>query len=175
MNRHVAAMKATAEKAGLTWEEVCNDPNLRDLPYKIETNEHGQIIMTATYFRRGKYQFRIGQLLAELLPEGEVVTEAAIRTTKGTKVADAVWCSAERWEKIKDDYDATIAPEICVEVLSSSNTPAEIEEKKRLYFEAGAEEVWTCNAKSGAMRFFATEGALKTSRRAPGFPKEVAL
>jgi hypothetical protein len=38
-----------------------------------------------------------------------------------------------------------LAPEICVEVLSPSNSAAEINEKLALYFDAGATEVWICN------------------------------
>ena len=30
----------------MNWQEVCADPHLRDLPYKIELNERGQILMT---------------------------------------------------------------------------------------------------------------------------------
>ncbi|MGH8613458.1 MAG: hypothetical protein ACREYF_15935 [Gammaproteobacteria bacterium] len=30
------------------WEQVLREPALRDLPYKIETNRYGQIIMTRT-------------------------------------------------------------------------------------------------------------------------------
>lgn len=164
----------TQEHVGLTWEEVCNDPHLRDLPYKIETNEWGQIVMTATFFMHGKYQFRIGEILSQQLERGEVVTEGAIRTSKGTKVADVVWCSPERFEKVKGDYDATVAPEICVEVLSSSNTTEEVEEKKKLYLEAGAEEVWTCTSE-GAMEFFDASGPLDASKRAPDFPAQVEL
>ena len=34
------------------------------------------------------------------------------------------------------------APELCVEVLSPTNTPAEISEKVAAYLAAGAREVW---------------------------------
>ena len=41
------------------------------------------------------------------------------------------------------------APEICIEVLSLSNSPAEMNEKRDLYFEAGAHEVWICGRVRG--------------------------
>ncbi len=169
------AVPGTKErKAGLSWEEVCSDPHLRNLPYKIETNQRGQILMSPTYLWHGNQQARIAHRLRVQLPEGEALVEAAIQTSKGTKVADVAWFSAKRWEQVKDAYDAPVAPEICVEVLSSSNTPDEIEEKKQLYFEAGAEEVWICGEK-GAMTFFDPSGALASSRRAPSFPPHVEL
>lgn len=161
--------------AGLAWKAVVNDPHLRDLPYKIETNEWGQIVMSPPpAFKHGARQSRIARLLEEHLPDGRSVTEAPVRTSGGTKVADVAWLSAERFDEVKDEYDAPVAPEICVEVLSPSNAPGEIEQKRRLYFEAGAEEVWTCSAE-GAMRFFGPDGAREASQRAPGFPARVEL
>lgn len=169
-------MAETVERAaqiGLTWEEVCADPNLDDLPYKIETNEWGQIVMSPTRLKHGFFQFKIGELLARLLlGSGEVITEAAIKTSKGTKVADVAWFSSERWEQVKDEFDASVAPEICVEILSPRNSKDEIDLKKRLYFDAGAQEVWLCD-EAGRLRFFNAETELKRSALVPGFPKQV--
>jgi Uma2 family endonuclease len=160
------------ERPGLSWKEVCEDPNLQDLPYKIETNDRGQIVMSPTYAWHGKFAFRIAQRLEELLPEGESSVETAIRTAKGTKVADAIWCTAERWAEIKDAYDVPVAPEICAEVRSPTNTDAEIDEKRQLYLDAGAEEVWVCD-EEGRLRFYDDTGALNTSQRVPSFPAKI--
>ena len=91
----------TKTHPGLTWEEVCNDPNLRDLPYKIETNEYGQIVMSPTYIYHGRFAYRIARLLEESLPDGTATVEAAVRTSRGTKVPDAVWLTAARWAEVK--------------------------------------------------------------------------
>jgi Uma2 family endonuclease len=67
------------------------------------------------------------------------------------------------------------APEICVEVISPSNKRGEIEEKRRLYFEAGAKEVWVCD-KRGHLLFFikaAPEVAASGSLLCPKMPKSV--
>ncbi len=67
------------------------------------------------------------------------------------------------------------APEICVEVLSPSNTEAEIQEKMALYLDAGAQEVWVC-AESGAMSFFSPgTKSLTGSHLCPDFPKQIVL
>jgi Uma2 family endonuclease len=84
------------------------------------------------------------------------------------------WFSAERWEKVKEEFDASIAPEICVEILSPSNANAEIEQKKQLYFEAGATEVWTWDAE-GTVQFFHPEQAIKISALVPDFPTRITL
>lgn len=162
----------TKERPGLSWKTVCEDPNLQDLPYKIETNDRGQIVMSPTYAWHGRYAFWIAKQLEEELTEGTSSVETAIRTAKGTKVADAIWCTAERWGQIKDAYDVPVAPQICVEVRSPTNTDAEIDEKRQLYLDAGAEEVWICDA-DGAITFYDEAGAIESSHRVPSFPSQI--
>jgi Uma2 family endonuclease len=65
----------------------------------------------------------------------------------------------------------TQAPELCVEVMSASNTDEEMTEKRRLYRDAGAEEVWVVDA-DGRVRFFADE-EMDQSVLAPDFPAQV--
>lgn len=162
----------TKERPGLSWKKVCEDPNLQDLPYKIETNDRGQIVMSPTYAWHGRFAYQIAQLLEEQLPEGVSSVETAIRTAKGTKVADAIWCTAERWVEIKDAYDVPVAPEICVEVRSPTNTDAEIDEKRELYLDAGAEEVWICD-EEGQITFYDAEGEREVSQRVSSFPSRI--
>lgn len=158
----------------MQWKEVVADPNLRDLPFKIETNEWGQIVMTPAKLMHGKYQSLIDGRLQVLMEQpGETIIECAIQTRKGTKVADVAWFSADRWEQVQDEYDSPIAPEICVEVISPSNSSEDIQDKKNLYFERGAIEVWTCDAK-GKMQFYAQTGEMSSSVLVPDFPKTIA-
>ena len=87
------------------------------------------------------------------------------RPCPSVKVPDVVWISRERWEALPDDAEASpFAPEICVKVVSSAHTDAEMEEKRRLYFEGGAREVWLCD-EGGQMTFYA---AGKEEGRGPG-------
>lgn len=162
----------TKDRPGLSWEDVCDDPHLQDLPYKIETNDRGQIVMSPTYAWHGRFAYKIAQMLEERRSEGVSSVETAIRTPKGTKVADAVWCTAERWEQIKDAYDVPVAPEICVEVRSPTNADEEIDEKRALYLEAGAEEVWFCD-EDGRITFYDREGKQEVSSRVPAFPEQI--
>jgi Uma2 family endonuclease len=158
-----------------SWENVLGDPNLCGLPYKMETNERGQIIMSPPAApKHGGRQFEIGRLIRKSVQEkGRIVTECPVRTPGGTKAPDVVWFSEARWETAKASAgDSPVAPEICVEVLSPSNTEEEMEEKRSLYFAAGAEEVWLCSTE-GAMRFFDSEREREASGRVPGFPKQI--
>lgn len=47
----------------MTWEEVCADPSLQDLPYKIELNRWGKIVMGPASRHHGIYQAEIAYRL----------------------------------------------------------------------------------------------------------------
>jgi Uma2 family endonuclease len=154
----------------MRWEEVCENRQLQDLPFKIELNKWGQIVMSPVKIKHSFYQGRIQRLLESLLKTGEVMPECAIDTSDGVKVADVVWCSAERFDRIQEQVSASIAPEICIEVKSSGNTLDEMEFKQRLYFEAGAREVWICN-EQGQITFSNDRGKLDRSSLVSDFPQ----
>ncbi len=158
----------------MNWQEVCEHPSLKDLPFKIELDELGKIIMSPVKIYHSILQGEIEFLLRSLLKSGKTLPECAIKTGKGTKVADVAWASLDVLSKIKDETEASIAPEICVEVISSSNTKKEMAEKRQLYFEAGAIEVWMCN-ENGDMSFFNAEQQLTRSVSVPEFPEKVTV
>jgi Uma2 family endonuclease len=158
----------------MNWQEVCEHPNLRNLPFKIEINEYDHIVMSPVKIYHSLCQGEIEFILRSLLPTGKTLPECAIKTSKGTKVADVAWVSLKLLSKIKHLIETPIAPEICVEVISSSNTQKEIIEKRTLYFEAGAKEVWTCN-EHGKMQFFNAEYKLTHSELASEFPVKIEV
>ena len=154
------------------WNEIVEDPAFRDLPYKVETNERGQILLSPHPNRRSFQQYDIQKRLEEHTPEGVVPPEFALATPEGVKAPDAAWMSPGRRKEIEATGDpTTLAPEICVEVMSSSNTWEEMDEKRALYLEAGTEEVWVVT-EEGDVRFFGKE-ELDQSTIAPDFPREL--
>jgi Uma2 family endonuclease len=155
----------------MQWQEVCEHPSLQNLPFKIELNEQGQILMSPVKVYHSAFQGKITRLLPE---NGVVLPECAITTTKGTKVADIAWCSEQRFQVIEHETECSIAPELCIEVISSSNTPMEMEEKKQLYISAGATEFWVCN-EEGEVKFFDANGQLEVSNLVPSFPNKVRI
>ncbi len=171
----------------MRWEEVCEYKELQDLPFKIELNKWGQIVMSPVKIKHSFYQGRIQRLLESFLHTGEVMPECAINTSDGVKVADVVWCSEERFSQIEDEVSASIAPEICVEVKSIGNTLEEIDFKRNLYLAAQALEVWLCNEQGqmkfynkqgecneqGQMKFYNKQGELEQSLLVPNFPKQI--
>jgi Uma2 family endonuclease len=156
----------------MNWQEVCEHPSLKDLPFKIELDELGKIVMSPVKIYHSILQSEIEFLLRLFLKDGKPLPECAIKTSKGTKVADVAWASSALLSKIKKETEASIAPEICVEVVSAANTQKEMAEKSQLYFEAGAKEVWLCN-ENGVMRFFNAQQELERSVLAPKFPEKV--
>jgi len=158
------------------WHRVLHDPQLQDLPYKVETNEKGQIVLSPHKFRHAQQQSQIARLLDRHVKDvGASVVEAPVQTVHGVKVPDVVWLSDRRKEQIPDTAEASpIMPEICVEVLSGSNTGDEMTEKRALYLDAGAVEVWTCD-REGTVRFFDASGEIGASALAPSFPSGVEV
>ena len=116
----------------MNWLEVCENKSLQNLPFKIELNEYGKITMSPVKVYHSAYQGKIAALLYLNTEGGEVLAECAIKTDKGTKVADVAWASDERFEHIKNEAECSVSPEICVEILSTGNTEKEINEKRDL-------------------------------------------
>ena len=150
----------------MNWQEVYADPLLRDLPYKIELNEWGQIVMSPASNRHGLLQALVVEALRRARPEGVVITECSVQTSKGVKVADAAWMSAEFLRQFGDMTPFPKAPELCVEVISPSYSVAEKDEQRHLYFARGAQEVWLCE-ENGTLRFYDCTGNIEVSRLFP--------
>lgn len=158
----------------MNWAEVVAHPSLRDLPFKIETDEHGQIIMNPVKINHSVYQGRIMRLINSFRQDGEIMVECAIWTRKGTKCADVAWASDELFAELQGKTEAQIAPELCVEVLSMSNSEREMKQKRKPYFEQGAQEVWVCD-EYGQMRFFDENGEMKKSVMFADFPDSIGM
>lgn len=156
----------------MNWQEVCENKYLQDLPFKIELNKWGQIVMSPAKPKHSIYQAIIQNLLTSLVGRGLAFPECAIQTEDNVKVADVVWCSEQRLDIIEEETVASIAPEICIEVKSASNTLEEMLYKKDLYLGARAEEVWLCD-KEGKMSFYNRQGQLSQSLLVPDFPEQI--
>ncbi len=149
----------------MQWSDVLADPTLRNLPYKIELNEFGKIVMPPASNKHGNVQVHIARRLWESLPAGEVITACSVETDQGVKVADVAWCSLEFIGRHGLETPYSEAPEICVEIVSPSNSGREMQEKAGLYFARGAKEVWIVS-ESGSVQVYGPEGARERSELA---------
>jgi Uma2 family endonuclease len=152
------------------WRQILNDPELDQYEnFRIETDGNGELLMSPRPPKPHNFKAtKIATMLVERLG-GEAAIEPQIITSEGIKVPDACWLHPDRYEEASDPDPFIIAPEICVEVLSPSNTPDELERKRGLYFAAGAIEVWICD-RSNNMIFYAPDGVLTKSELCPDFP-----
>lgn len=147
----------------MDWSSAINNPFLKDLPFKIELDKWGKILMSPATNNHGSLQFETGVRIREAKKgKGKVITECSIQTSQGVKVADVVWASDLFIEKFGFETPYKRAPEICVEVVSPSNSQGEIDEKIALYLSKGAHEVWIVS-EDGNIKYYTYEGEIEGS------------
>lgn len=146
----------------MQWSEVVDNPLFENLPFKIELNRYGKIEMTPASNKHGRLQLHIGALLERKLKRGEALIECSIQTDEGVKVADVAWCSKGFLKRHGYETPYTEAPELCIEVVSPSNSREEMVNKARLYLQSGAHEVWVV-WENGAIDYYGAAGKLEKS------------
>jgi Uma2 family endonuclease len=156
---------ATPEALITRWDELCHDPALRDLPYKIELNAWGKVEMSPASVQHAILQGTVYDELKRQLPQGITLTECPVLTSIGVRVPDVIWASSDFMKRHTGLSPLPRAPEICVEVFSPGNVKAEINAKTRAYLAAGAEEVWHVES-TGKVRFHDRSGEKLQSRYA---------
>lgn len=158
------------------WRSLCDDPLIAALPYKVETNERGQLLTSPAHnphsFRQGRISAALLRLTDRLGARGMVVPECAVMTAGGIKAPDVAWVTPEDQVRSTSNAVMTAAPSICIEVMSPSNSEAEMAEKIALYLGAGAREVWLCD-EQGGVRFFHATGEAAASALFPDFPSHI--
>lgn len=152
----------TPEALGLRWAELVRDPALRDLPYKIELNLYGKIEMSPASNRHARLQGYIAGEFARQLGSGGVLTECPVLTGIGVRVPDVAWASSEFLAAHGETTPFPQAPEICVEIVSPSNSEEEMRNKTHAYLLAGAREVWRVS-EDGTVCFFDASGERPSS------------
>jgi Uma2 family endonuclease len=165
-------------RAARRWQEIVNDPELSQRPERIETDDRGQVIMAPPPDFIHRFQAKeIQAELDRLSGQARAFTEQPIETSIGAvKIADVVWLTQEQCQLLLEDPNLPLqpAPPICVEIVSPSNTIAQMEEKRALYFATGAKEVWICE-RDGSLHFFDSRGEIGHSHLIPEFPKVISV
>ena len=145
----------------MEWSEVVDNPLLVDLPFKIELNKWGNILMSPASNNHGIRQYDMVKMLQQK-SSGQIIIECSIQTSEGVRVADVAWASAQFMNEHGDETPYNAAPEICIEVVSPSNSKEEMDEKIKLYIEKGACEVWLCHEK-GDVSYYGAHGQIASS------------
>jgi Uma2 family endonuclease len=151
------------------YRDLCDDPCFANIPGKIEIDLWGRTVMSppaAPY--HGRLQIKLADKLASL--GGERTAEAPIATPLGLFVADLAWSSQKSPPSAEHVNPLMQAPELCIEVVSPSNSRKELREKTEAYLAAGAEEVWIVYPRSKRVEVHGRHGLLEHSR----FPVDLA-
>jgi Uma2 family endonuclease len=147
----------------MQWSEVVDNPYFKNLPFKIELNRYGQILMSPASNQHGNLEYRVGRALERGCPDGEIIIECSIQTSDGVKVADVAWASTAFIKQYSYSTPYPQAPEICVEIISPSNSDEEMRIKIEHYLARGAKEVWLVDS-DAKVRFFSHTGELPYSQ-----------
>jgi Uma2 family endonuclease len=131
----------------MTFAEFEQLPDPRDGRYELR---HGELVKAPP--PKGDH-FLIQQKLRDLLDraaagQGRAYTEAAFRALPDGeyRVADVAYAPEEHWTRLWGESYFTGAPDLVIEVLSPSNTAAEMLDRRILCLENGAREFWLVDA-----------------------------
>jgi Uma2 family endonuclease len=144
---------ATTTTGLVTVEEFRKLPEGNDVYFELRGGE--VVPVTRPKHKHHLIQRRLRRLLENLAPpEGAVDTEVAFRARAEyeLRVADVAYVSAAREASIDPEDNLRGAPDITIEVLSRSNTAAEIFEKEKLCLENGAKEFWVVDPRLRQVR-----------------------
>ena len=134
----------------------------------------GEIVrMTRPKYKHAVIQRRLRHLLENLAPaEGVVDTEFAYRPLPEheLRVADVAYVSGIREQAIDPEDNLHGAPDITVEVLSPSNTAAEIYDKEKMCLEHEAQEFWVVDPDRRQVKVSRPDGHTVTWRSGQEIP-----
>lgn len=151
----------SAEELALRYRALCDDPCYANVPGKIELDVWGRMVMTPASFYHGVVQGRLCRSLLTL--GGEIVVDAPIVTPTGLFVADVAWAGPRFMAAHRHETPLSCAPEICIEVVSPSNSVKELREKTAAYLAAAGEEVWIVYPQSKRCEFYGRQGLTQRS------------
>jgi Uma2 family endonuclease len=162
---------ATTTTRLVTVEEFRNLPEGNDVYYELRAGE--VVPVTRPKHKHFTIQRRLRRLLEQMAPpDGVVDTEFAFRAVSeyDLRVADVAYVSEARFLAIDPEDNLHGAPDITIEVLSRSNTAAEIFEKEKLCLENGAQEFWVVDPRLRQVRISTPDARTITWRSGQEIP-----
>lgn len=151
------------EELAVRYEKLCDDPWMAKVEGKIEIDAWGRVMMTPPpAYYHGLMQARLIQILSALAG-GRVGAETPIATSAGVFAADITWASDEFVRAHAQEVAPQQAPELCIEIVSPSNSRKELNQKREAYLASGAKEVWIVYPKSQRCEFFGASGKMERS------------
>lgn len=136
-------MASTITPRLMTVEEFRQLPETGPFYWELRGGELVKVVRPK--FKHFRLQKRLERLLARAAAgKGVVSIEFAFRALPEyeLRIADVAYVPLERWARTDEDDNLRGAPDLVIEVLSPSNTTAEIRAKERLCLENGCLEFW---------------------------------
>jgi Uma2 family endonuclease len=158
---------ATTPRTGLmTFAEFERLPDVPGLRYELR---HGEVFQVPP----AKYpHFLIQQILRDLLDQaaanrGRAYTEVGFRPLPDHEffIVDVAYASTAWWLRSRKTEYLTGAPELVIEILSPSNSAAEMLDKEKLCLENGAQEFWLVDPDRRQVKVSTPDGRTITYRR----------
>jgi Uma2 family endonuclease len=152
-------MAAAPELLMITVEQYRELPQRDDV---IQELHWGQVVtLTRPKMKHIKLQYRLVELLRPKAGgKGVVASEVPFRALPQYELrgADVAFVSQARWIATEDEDNLHGSPELVIEVLSPTNTKAEMREKAALYLSTGAQEFWVVNPRRKNVTVMRREG-----------------
>jgi Uma2 family endonuclease len=104
------------------WQQLADNRLVAEIPCKVELSEKGAIEVSPPTIRHAFIQGFLTRELARQRPDGTTLPECTVETDIGMRVPDLVWVSRELMERHRGEKQFRVAPDLCVEVLSPTNT-----------------------------------------------------
>jgi Uma2 family endonuclease len=138
---------------------------------------HGEIVpVTRPKLKHHLIHARLRDLLKAMAPAGSFVEyEVAFRALPEheLRVADIAYVREERVKHTDPDDNFVGAPDIVIEVLSPSNTVAEIYDKEKLCLENGAKQFWVIDPDRRQVKVSTPDGRTMTYRTGQEIPLDL--
>ena len=148
-------------------------------PVYHELRHGGPVAVTRPTLKHALIQRNLRELLTPIAEPGSYVdTEVAFRPLPEHElwVANVAYVSAERFQQAdpaavrSEDDNIRGAPELVIEVLSASNTAAEIHDRERICLANGAREFWVVDPVRSHARVTTPDGRAVTFQAADEIP-----
>jgi Uma2 family endonuclease len=127
----------------------------------------GVLVEKAMGYKESMLAMILGQILLNFVKPRDlgVVTGAdgPVKLFPGlVRIPDVAFASWDRFPdgKVPREPIPLLAPDLVIEVLSESNTPAEMERKRGEYFSAGVRLIWEVEPETRSVSVFAPDGTV---------------
>jgi Uma2 family endonuclease len=160
--KHHSGSRLSRAELRMRWQQMVRDPMLADVPGKLELNDRGTIELSPPNVRHSILQAFVARELQRCRPDGTTMVECGVETDIGVRVPDVAWAAPGFMDQLGTLDSLPRAPDLCVEVLSPTNSRSEMQEKTAAYLAAGATEVWLV-ADDGTVEMFDASGCIASS------------